>query len=96
MHVPGFFTTEEYSIVFGHHIFAFCSSVDAHLGGFYSPSNVNRVAINMAEQVPGKNDVKSFIHMPWSFIAGSYDRFVSCFSEFSTPISRIFYLKKET
>lgn len=51
-------------------------------GYFHFCAMVNRVAMNIAEQVSVEKDVKSFVNMASSSIAGSYRRLIFSFDGF--------------
>lgn len=50
-----------------------------YLGCFHNLTTVNRVAVNMADQVSVEQDIKSLAHMPRSHIARSHGRFTFSF-----------------
>jgi hypothetical protein len=52
-----FFIVEWYSILYMPGMFMICSSFEEHLGGFHSPSIVQRAAMNIDEQVYVGQDV---------------------------------------
>lgn len=72
-----------YHIVIIHLVF------EGHSGRFHFPTNVDRVAVNVAEQGFVEQNVQYFGQILKRNIAKQYDRFILDLREFSTLIYRV-------